>query len=139
MIHESQAYMEELGRIYTRMHKRSTQKRWPDSAIFLLEKDTFIAFFIIRKLIESGTKISTVLSSKQIPLTKYVPTGKIPTRLNNHKLEMLYDLRTQNEITKDIGFICDQMVHSYRTSKSRNTRGEKIASAVSASCSLLKL
>lgn len=30
MIHESQAYMEELGRIYTRMHKRSTQKRWPD-------------------------------------------------------------------------------------------------------------
>jgi hypothetical protein len=55
MIYESYVYKEDLGRIYARMYKRKTQKRWSDHSTFLLEKDFFVGFFLIRKLMFSPT------------------------------------------------------------------------------------
>ena len=113
MIYESQPYKEELGKIYLRMHKRQSQKRWTDQSYFLLERDFFVAFFLIRKLLEAQTKLTKAMENKEINLIKFPSMNKSPTILNHHDLENLYDIKNGHKITKDLKFVCDQMVHSY--------------------------
>lgn len=113
MIYESYFYKDELKKISLRMKKRLGQKRWADRSMFLLEKDTFVAFYFVRKLIEAKTKLSTSTSKMSIELRQFDATGKHPTISNNHKLNELYDLERPTKISKPLTWFCNQIVHSY--------------------------
>jgi hypothetical protein len=113
MIYESYIYKDELLKIADRMDKRLMQKRWTEHSLFLLEKDTFSSFFIIRKLIEAQTKLTIETSEMMIDLKKYLPTGMKPTIKNNHKIDRLYALETSHKCKRKISDICGDIIHSY--------------------------
>jgi hypothetical protein len=95
------------------MCKRANQRRWTDHSFFLFEKDLFVAFFLVRKLIECRTKISKAVDTQTVTLDKFSASGKAPTVLSNHKLDELYRLDKGHKVTKSLGFVCGQFVHSY--------------------------
>ncbi|MEZ0259523.1 MAG: hypothetical protein ACAH80_00845 [Alphaproteobacteria bacterium] len=113
MIYESSYYKNELQAIASRMRKRLQQKRWTDRSFFLLEKDVFYSFYIIRKLIEAPAKISSKTVNLKIKLSFYKPTNVKPNYLNRFEFYELYNLEKPNPIQKKLGFICNQFVHSY--------------------------
>lgn len=113
MIYESYVYKDELNRIANRLDKRLVQKRWLDHSLFLLEKDIFIAFYIIRKLIEAKTKISSRTTNMKVNLVQYMPTGKSLNILNDTNIDYLYVMDKPRNVTKDLIFLCNQFIHSY--------------------------
>lgn len=113
MIYESYIYKDELKKMVNRMKKRLTQKRWTDHSLFLFEKDIFIAFYIIRKMIEAKTKISTKTTSMKVNLVQYMPTGKSPSVINDSSIDDLYAMNKPHKVTKDLTFLCNQIIHSY--------------------------
>lgn len=114
MILESSYWKDELFRIAQRMRRRRTQKRWVDASYHLLEKDVFIAFFAIRKLIEAKAKLSPSITDRPIQLVRYRPNpDSNVTLLNRHRIHEHYDLSKGSQCRKQLKFICDQFVHSY--------------------------
>ncbi len=113
MIYESYVYKDELHKIANRMEKRLTQKRWTEHSGFLYEKDVFIASFIIRKLIETGVKISTDTAQMDIILVTYMPTGTKPTILNRDEWRKIYNVEHGHRVTKKLQDICNALIHSY--------------------------
>lgn len=113
MIFESYIYKDELLKISKRMRKRLSQKRWSDHSLFLLEKDIFLGFFIIRKLIEAKTKVSDVNAEMLLDLNYYSPTGKKPTLRNHYDFNELYNLEKATQCKKKIRDVCGDLIHSY--------------------------
>lgn len=113
MIYESYVYKNELNRIADRLDKRLVQKRWPDHSLFLLERDIFIAFYIIRKLIEAKSKISSRTMNMKVKLVQYMPTGKSPNILNDTNIDELYVMDKPSNVAKGLVFLCNQFIHSY--------------------------
>lgn len=95
------------------MKKRLRQKRWPEHSLFLFEKDIFLAFFLIRKLIEAKTKVSQDIADMKIELEKFFPTEKAPTIRNDHRFDELYDLNKSNKCKRAIYDMCGDIIHSY--------------------------
>ena len=54
MIIESELWKEELVNTANKLLKRMVQKRWSKRSWFCLEKEIFIGFYAVRKLIESN-------------------------------------------------------------------------------------
>jgi len=113
MINESYIYKDELNRIADRMEKRLIQKRWTDHSWFLFEKDVFVSFYIIRKLIEAKSKISTKTANMKVKLLKYKPMGTTPTIMNHFKIDDLYYMDKPYRTAEPISFLCNQIIHSY--------------------------
>ena len=79
-----------------------------------LEKNIIIGFLIIRRLLESKTKISINTSNKKYNLiSHYAKDNTGLTILNNHDLERHYFIEKNNYTTKRIEFICNQLIHHY--------------------------
>ena len=91
------------------MSKKS--KMMDRTIIFLLEKEIFLGFFCIRKLMESN-KVSTKLQKEKIELAVY-PAGRKPiTLLNQDEFSELYDLYGGNTEMISYWDICNQFIHS---------------------------
>lgn len=73
MIWESSFWKDDLVKVAGKLVKRTIQKRWPERSLASLEKDVFVSFYAIRKLIESK-KISDGLLSLKIPVIGYPST-----------------------------------------------------------------
>lgn len=112
MIYESRYWKEDLRKIAARMEKRKQQRRWPDRSYVALEKDIFVGFYAIRKLIEAR-KLSTSVAEGSVDVTVFPATGKGVTWLNSHRLGELYDLDSPNRERINITTLCNQVVHSY--------------------------
>ena len=112
MIVESSYWKEDIQRIADRLQKRSKQKRWPERSFYLVEKDVFIAFYGIRKLIEAK-KLTQATEKMSIQLYTYPTTGYGVTRLNSHNIDRLFDLEKPQKQTRELKFICNQIIHSY--------------------------
>lgn len=54
MITESELWKEDLVKTANKLLKRSVQKKWSKRSWFCLEKELFIGFYTVRKLIESS-------------------------------------------------------------------------------------
>ncbi|NQT51687.1 hypothetical protein HQ576_06545 [bacterium] len=113
MIWDSAPWKTELLRIAVRFRKRLRQRRWPEQSLVCVEKDVLIAFYVIRKLIEARSKLSTSTASDMLELKAYVATGKPITLLNWHRLDELYDFSCPRSQRRDVLFVCNQVIHSY--------------------------
>lgn len=112
MIWESSYWKDDLLKTAKKLAKRTSQTRWSERSLACLEKDVFVSFYAIRKLIESKRLSDTILSI-QIPVIQYPSTGKLATFLNSHKLDLLYDFGKAEATAVALPFLCNQIVHSF--------------------------
>lgn len=111
MIFESAPWKEEILRIADKLERRYNQKRWSERSFFLLEKEIFLGFFSLRKLMESN-KVSARIKEEQVLLAVY-PAGEMPiTLLNQHKFPELYNLYAGEKESLNYWDICNQFIHS---------------------------
>lgn len=77
-----------------------------------LERDVFIGFYSIRKLLEATTKITDAARLTKVELDWH-PNKATVNRRNSHKIDELYDLATAYSETRDIRFVCGRIIHSF--------------------------
>jgi hypothetical protein len=85
--------------------------RWSEGLQVNFEKDIFICFSIIRKLLEAG-KFSAKIANRSIAIFQSpASTTKIHS-LNSWKIYDNYDHKSEKLVGKDIRFVCNQIIHS---------------------------
>lgn len=80
-----------------------------------IEREIFIGFYAIRKLLEAAGKVSAETRSLEVSLKRYrkQQDGPIVDWYNRHEFWELYDLdNPQNEL-RDLLFVAHRMVHSF--------------------------
>jgi len=107
---ESEYWKEDLLSLAKNLLGKGAQKRITTRFLCVTEKQIVISFMIIRKLIELH-KISDQLCD--LRLNVFFSRAKININLLN-RFDFLenYDHENEQSVEKDIGFICDQFIHS---------------------------
>ena len=85
----------------------ATQER----TLVKIEKEIFIGFYSIRKLLET-LKVTDSTKNKKFEL-EWFQNSKKPNYLNWYHIERFYDLTKSNKESRDIGYICNLFIHSY--------------------------
>lgn len=103
----------------------SNPSRWSEKLLVNFEKDVTISFFMIRKLIET-TKLSSKTTKYKAKIYRYPCIDKVNNR-NFSSIERLYDFDKEECTSKNVIFICNQLIHggamfAYRE-KDRNWGG----------------
>ena len=114
MIWESHFWKEDLVRLTRQLQKRRKQRRWPERSLAKLEKEVFVGFYGIRKLLEAR-KLSERLIKKRIAAEAFRFTGaRQITIFNwNSKFADAYDFENPAKISMSLEFLCNQVIHSY--------------------------
>jgi hypothetical protein len=87
--------------------------RWSEKLQVNFEKDVIIAFFMIRKLIESNKQSSKTKKYKAKVFRS--PCVNKVNNLNFYDIAHLYDLKNEETTNKGITFICNQFIHGGAT------------------------
>lgn len=114
MIWESRFWKEDLARLALQLQRRRAQRRWPERSLAKLEKEVFIGFYAIRKLLEAE-RLSERLTKTQVPIEAFRHTGAARiTKFNwNRKVFDAYDFEKPLKERVTVKFLCDQVIHSY--------------------------
>jgi hypothetical protein len=114
MIWDSAVWKEDLSKIAQRMDGRRSQKRWSERSLMLVERDTFTAFYAIRRLMEAH-KLSDNVRQSTLPLLTYPSKGRRVTYWNYHRVDELYDLQEDAAVYSHVPvlYCCNQVIHSY--------------------------
>lgn len=111
MIHESSYWKSDLLKLASTLERRIIQTRWGNKNLFVVEKEIFLGFYIIRKLIESQ-KISDSIIKRRHKLKEFRYSGN-PESLLTHMRDNEYDL-TRGETTNLTTIeLCNQFIHSH--------------------------
>ena len=71
-----------------------------------------LGFYTIRKLVEAH-QVPDHMVSKGMRLQSCPSTGRAVTFMNYHRFAELYDFSQAAVVSKDLLFVCNQVVHSY--------------------------
>jgi hypothetical protein len=114
MITDSVPWKRELFRIARRIESWRKQKRFPQATLFAVEKELFVAFYVIRKLMDAKTKLSFNVRDLQTPIRAYsaISTRK-PDLLHWDKVDKYYELSTSKKRSISLIDLCNCFVHSY--------------------------
>jgi hypothetical protein len=82
-----------------------------DKSPIRLEREVFFSFYAIRKLCDT-LKVTDKTKAMRIGLTYYPCVAEVDY-LNRRSFQKLYDLDSPQNETRDLGFICNQFIHSY--------------------------
>jgi hypothetical protein len=111
MIEQADYWRKDLYKLAKVIERRYRQKKWSSISFHNLEKEIFLGFFSIRKLIESK-KVAKSICNLNYSITTYpystnnLSLWKNPNPLNN------YDLLNGISSNKSIEEICNQFIHS---------------------------
>ncbi len=83
----------------------------PEETFVRIEKELFFGFYSIRKLFDT-LHVSDSTKDFEFKL-KWYPNMEPVDHMNHHKIDKLYDLEATDEETKNIRFVCNQIVHSF--------------------------
>ena len=111
MIWESCYWKDPLLESASRLEVFSMSKNMDESELVQIEKDMFIGFYTIRKLMDT-VKIKDSTKDLKVKIC-WSPSLKQVNYLNNYKIHDLYDLHTARYEIRTLKFLCDQFVHSY--------------------------
>lgn len=125
MIWESSYWKEPLLESASRLQKLNKSNEVNESEFVQIEKDVFIGFYAIRKLMDTA-KISDSTKSHDVSL-KCLPNLKPVDYMNWHKIGELYDLSGKNCETKNLRFLCNLIVHSYIFMPELNDEGNLVS------------
>lgn len=109
---ESYYWKESLSRVAKRLRRWKKQRRWTERSICVLEREISIAFFCIRKLIESG-KLTDRCANQDLKAVEYSWKGRRVDLMNRHRLEELYTVDNGIKSTVSLSFAANQMIHSF--------------------------
>ena len=123
MIWESHYWKDDLLHYARFIRKKSRPCEWSDSDFAKLEKTVMLGFYTIRKLIEAE-KVATRFKTFQLNIHIYPPSGKLVTRMNWHKIDILFDLSRPRKESRDLRFLADQAIHSYVFQEGIGEQGE---------------
>lgn len=113
MIYESSDWKQPLVRAARWLEKARVTDESETRIMARAEREVFIGFYAVRKLLDTlnVSKSTRCLAWK---LTCYPP--KVGTRvdyLNRSEVFKNYDLEIEASETRDIGFLCNQVIHSF--------------------------
>ena len=106
---ESQYWKEDLVNYQKKFQPKKKPPRWSEKLQVNFEKDVTIAFFMIRKLIESKK-----LSSRTANYTACIYRSLCVKSVNNMNfwdIDKLYDLEREEQVSKKVVFLCNQLIH----------------------------
>jgi len=111
MIRESSYWKDDLIKLANKLERRLVQTRWGEKNLYTVEKDIFLGFYYVRKLIESK-KISDSLKKKSYEVKEFPYRGS-PESIINHFKETDYDFSMAKTSKITIIQLCNQFIHSY--------------------------
>ena len=103
MIYEDSCWKNELEVLSKKLEMRLIQKRWTKKSFFSLEKEIFLGFFIIRKLVESNHVEKNVLIKKYSVYEYFLNANVVIEEVEINKC------KKQN---LDIKMLSNQFIHS---------------------------
>lgn len=110
---ESAYWKDELLSAAAEIEGRQSFRRYSEKRACLLERSIMVAMFCVRTLIERH-KISDDLATKALTVEAYPKrTPKLTTKINNHRIDELFDMERSTQRTLDLAFLCNQIIHSY--------------------------
>jgi hypothetical protein len=112
MIWESWYWKQPLIETAQRFKKLKNVAEPTEDQLVQLEKDIFIGFYSIRKLFEAVTKVTDATRKSTLQLSCH-PNRRPVTWRTSHKIDELYDLKSDNLETRDVWFICSRIIHSF--------------------------
>lgn len=112
MIEQAKYWRKDLLRIAIKLEKRYRQQRWSKITEYMSEKEIFIGFFIVRKLMESGHVICG-LTTKSYEV--FSSPHSEPIDLWKNKSAFLNDYNPTMGILDSLSIkdLCNQFIHSY--------------------------
>lgn len=125
MIWESSYWKAEVYKIFLRLRKKQSQKRWPSSSLVRFEKDVMVGCFMVRKLFESE-KISLEVERGNIPLIRYeLKNNEFINIVNKHKFDEKYDWGKSTLTQESPREVCNKIIHSFVFCSNHDSRGIK--------------
>ncbi|WP_412462021.1 hypothetical protein ACK2SD_10060 [Pseudomonas sp. SC11] len=112
MIWESWYWKHPLLEMADRLEHLKTPCALSDEELAQVERDIFIGFYSVRKLLEAPAKITDKTRHLSIPLRKHSNLKRV-TWGNNYRLDELYDLSKAGQEGRDVKFLCGQIIHSF--------------------------
>jgi len=112
MIQVSSYWKDDLIKLADKLLLRIVQKRWGEKNFFSLEKEIFLGFYSVRKLIESK-KVSDALKNKSYLVQKLNFVGDPETIITKSPDSDFELIRDAEKTSLTIIQICNQIIHSY--------------------------
>jgi len=112
MIWDCETWKDDLLNYAKQLASWKTSRTLSAKDLHLLERETFIAFYSIRKLKEA-LKISPALVSKTIKVETYKSKTKKADHLNWHKIDELYHLDKSDTKNIKISRLINVFIHSF--------------------------
>lgn len=112
MIQESRYWKMPLLRAATWLERvRLSDDDSAERSLVRIERELFMGFYGIRKLLETFT-VSLETKSLQFQL-QWSPCVKLVDHQNAHRIDELFDLAQSQTEHRDLGFLCNQFIHSF--------------------------
>ena len=113
MIHESRYWKIPLLRGATWLAKLVVDDDNSEVALARAEREIFIGFYTVRKLLPTF-KLSHSTKTLKAEVEWYPPTpGEEVDYFHRTEVDELFDLDSATKESRDIGFLCNQVIHSY--------------------------
>ena len=113
MIHESRYWKIPLLRGATFLEKLVVIEENAESSLARAERELFIGFYAIRKLLPTF-KLSSATKALTNSVTWFAPRTDQPVDyFHRSDVDQLFDLERPTVETRDLGFLCNQVIHSY--------------------------
>ena len=112
MIWESSPWKNRLLSDADLLERWAAKKSITERRSFLLEQKIFISAYSIRKLMEAE-KVSSYFSDRSERCQRFNALSDHITKLNNHKLDELYDMSEPVSVTIPTKRLIDMIIHSF--------------------------
>ena len=125
MIEQHSYWRRDLASFASALEKRYRQKRWSNLSRYKIEKDVFLSFYIIRKLIESKRLKPSVVASRHIVTWYPIIIGATPSTDPKTFVStyLLYHGWLEEWTPREIS---NQFIHSFIFSPFRIPRGDML-------------
>lgn len=114
MIHDSKHWKQPLLRTASLLSSlRFKETETTERALARVEREIFVGFYAIRKLLETF-KVSSSTKELQLDIQAFhAKSGSKVDYLNTADIDKFFELKNPIQEQKDIGFLCNQIIHSY--------------------------
>lgn len=114
MIHESKYWKQPLLRTASWLSSvRLQETEISERVLARVEREIFVGFYAIRKLLETF-KVSPSTKALQFDIQAFhAKSGSKVDYLNTAEIDNFFELKNPIQEQKDIGFLCNQIIHSY--------------------------
>lgn len=117
MIFESGPWRRELVRISNHLTRRQAQRLWRNDSLAALEREVMMGAYIVRKLMDSFTKVPHSVARQRIDATMYPATlnvtGEAVDLMNWYELGRWFDFDAGALAPLTVREFCNQIIHSW--------------------------